>query len=106
MEKPDLYHLEHFKVIKKAAADWQTIAIHLELPHEVVRNIHYDTVNIGCERSCPEAFSRWLDGEGCQPITWERLIKVLEDAEKSKLAKELEKHLHEVSMYGCCTSLD
>ena len=105
-DKPDLYHLEHFEVIKKVAADWQTIAIHLGLQPEVVRIIHHDTAYFGCETSCRETFRRWLAGEGSQLVTWETLIKVLEDAEKSKLAKELEKHLHgQVSVHGYCTSL-
>ena len=102
-----MYHMEHFKVILKVAADWKKVAGLLGLPTEVVDIIQHDTANFGCERSCRETFRRWLGEKGCQPITWERLIEVLKDAERSELAKELENHLQgKVSIYsGCCTQL-
>ncbi len=77
-----MYYLEHYKVIQQVAADWRKVAYLLQLPTEVVANIHQDTANFGVEQSCREAFCRWLGGEGCRPITWERLIEVLQDAEK------------------------
>ena len=86
-----MYHLEHFKIIQKVAHDWQKLASLLGLS-DVERAIHYDTVKFGCESSCRETFRRWLAGEGCQPVTWERLIEVLRDAEKSEYAKDLEEH--------------
>ena len=52
-----------------------------------------DTANIGCQESCHEIFRRWLDGQGCQPITWEKLIEALKDAEKSCLAEQLQDFL-------------
>ena len=91
-EKPDMYYLEHFKVIQKVATDWKKVSHLLKLPRFVVDNIQHDTVIFGCERSCREAFSQWLGGEGCQPSTWERLIEVLKDAERSELAKELKQY--------------
>lgn len=86
---PSMHYLEHLKVIQKVAIEWKKVANLLRLPTEVVNNVHQDTVMLGCERSCREIFSRWLAGEGCQPITWRKLIEVMEDAERSILAQEL-----------------
>ena len=88
-DKPSMYHLEHLRVIQAVAVCWKKVANLLQLPSEVVDIIHHDTVKLSCEDSCREAFRRWLGGEGCKPITWEKLIEVLWDADRSTLAEEL-----------------
>ena len=68
------------------------MAYALEFRDELVDVIQHDTLQFGCEESCHETFRRWLSGEACQPITWERLIQALEDAEHSKLAAQLRQY--------------
>lgn len=86
-------HLKNWKVIQKLAANWEEFAYTLQFSYEVVQNIHRDTANFGVESSCREVFTRWLNGEGCEPITWERLIEALKDSDRSMLAEELEQRL-------------
>ena len=72
------------------AASWKEVAYALDLPDHLVTNIQYDTRQLGCEVSCHQAFSRWLGGEGCEPVCWETLILALRDAEQGELAVQLQ----------------
>ena len=85
------------KIIDRVAANWQTLAlVGLKLPHHVVKNIESCTAYMKPEVCCCEAFRRWLEGEGegDHPITWETIVVALIDAEKAKLASELEQILN------------
>ena len=97
-DKPDMYHLEHFKVIKEMADKWKKLASLLGLS-DVVPVIDYDTAHFGFESSFRETIRRWLDGEGHQPITWKSLVEALRDANESEITNELQKHFQIVSIF-------
>ena len=82
-------------LIGKVSPCWEEMAYHLGLSDHVVRIIKCDIV--GCEKSCRETFRRWLDGQGCQPVTWERLIEALKDAERNSLAERLQESLESMN---------
>ena len=81
---------EKLSLIEEVSPDWEKVASRLGLSDHVVRIIKYDTIQFGCEKSCRESFRRWLDGKGYQPITWERLIEALVDADRCTLADRLQ----------------
>ena len=89
-DKPDMRTLERLNIIQKLSSDWNKMANLLGLPSEVVSTIKRDYPK-DSEQACREAFHKWLDGEGCQQITWEELIELLRDARRSTLAQQLEK---------------
>lgn len=96
-DKPTLHQLhslnigpESLRLIQKLSARWRNLAYALEFHDDVVDIIKHDTQQLGCEESCHQTFCRWLGGEGCQPITWGRLIEALRDAEHAELAAQLQ----------------
>ena len=40
-----------------------------------------------------DIFTVWLQGSGCQPVTWRKLVEVLEQIELLTLAEEIEEEL-------------
>ena len=93
---PKLHHLNHIKgsngktvkVIKQAAAKWESVAT----------SLHFESHDINCIRkdypqqsvdACRTVFNEWLQGYGRKPTTWNTVIKALEEAELSELAGEL-----------------
>ena len=80
---------QRLRIIQKVAAVWDVLAGVLEFDDEIVEIIRRDTEGCSCEKSCREIFRRWLNEEACQPVTWERLIEALNDAEKGELASQI-----------------
>ena len=93
---PKLHHLNRIegsngktvKVIKRAAAKWESVAT----------SLHFESHDISCIRkdypqqsvdACRTVFSEWLQGNGRKPTTWNTVIKALEEADLSELASEL-----------------
>ena len=78
------------KVIEDIASDWERIAYALKFSPGVVRSIRKDT-NRQCEDACEEVLYRWLEGaEGTlRPISWQTLIRVLNDCGKGTVAGKL-----------------
>ena len=76
------------RVIKQAAAKWESIAIRLHFEsHEIScikKDTHYQSID-----ACRILFNQWLQGNGRTPITWNTVIKALEEADLSKLAGDL-----------------
>ena len=71
--------------------DWTRLAcIGLEFDDSVIQTIEYDYPHM-TERPCEEMFRRWLRGEGCQPVTWERLLEGINDSEYGELARKIRK---------------
>ncbi|MCG8622458.1 MAG: death domain-containing protein [Proteobacteria bacterium] len=76
------------RVISVVAGKWERIATRLYLEtydiERIERNCFYKT-----ESSCRMVFMEWLDGRYREPVTWETLIKVLEEAKFSKVVRDL-----------------
>ena len=81
---------KQLKVVESVAADWKQLGLVLEFKYSVLKAIEKDNRFI-CEDCCFEVLHKWLSGEACQPITWERLIEALRDLELKALASKLEK---------------
>ena len=93
---PKLHHLDLIKgsdgktvrVINRAAAKWVSVATRLHFEsHDISRireDCHYQTT-----KACQTVFIEWLEGKGRTPITWNTVIEALEEADLSKLAREL-----------------
>ena len=78
-------------MINTVAAQWIKLAIALEFDYntiEAVKSNHSEA-----ELSCIAILSRWMNGEGQQPATWETFIQALEDADYLNLAKDLKREL-------------
>lgn len=93
--KPDIRQLqclkvgkERLKIIQTVSSSWKNLAICLNFSDDVVQIIEHDHAS-RCEQACLEVFRRWLNGEGCQDITWETLIEALVDADRDTLAKQV-----------------
>lgn len=77
---------QEIKIIKRIAARWEDVALGLSFEHYVIdRDSHFQ-----CEQACHSMFSKWLDGEGRKPITWQTLIKALNEASFTSVAQELQ----------------
>lgn len=83
---------QRLKIIQEMAASWHKLATFLEFEDAIVQTIQRDKLG-SCEECCRETLRRWLREEACRPVTWERLIVALDDAEKGELAEQLQNHL-------------
>ena len=77
------------KVIRRVAAKWEEVATSLHFDGHDIERIKRDHNN-SCLEACRTVFMEWLEGEGLEPITWETLIKVLNEAGFSEPASDLE----------------
>ena len=97
-DEPKLHELQclyvrstTIRIIDTVAANWEAIAIalHFNSDIEIVqRNTHHQVVP-----ACRTIFQKWLKGEGCKPVSWQRLIEALLHAKFIVLAKELQEIL-------------
>ncbi len=55
---------------------WDSLALSLHFEEHVIRTIARN-YSSDCEGACRDMFGRWLDGDHCQPATWETLIRAL-----------------------------
>ena len=93
--EPRLYELDHIKgngktvkVISRVAAKWETVATRLHFEGHDIERIEKDKPHQSLD-ACRTMFIEWLEGKGRTPITWETVIKVLEEAELAELASDL-----------------
>ena len=56
---------------------------------EEIKKEHKDDPDLH-EACCRAMFIHWLKGNGVQPCTWSKLIKLLKDCEQEKIANEIE----------------
>ena len=78
------------KLIKRVAGKWERIATRLYFPADTIEVIRRDSHH-QCDPACRTMFTRWLDGEGRKPVTWETLVAALHEAHLSSIAHELDK---------------
>ena len=97
-DKPKLYQLDLLKdkrIIQEVGVDWEKLASRLQFDYKVIRTIKED--NSGheerTEASCRDMLRRWLDGEACEPVTWERLVEAIRDIPLDTLATEIKQLL-------------
>ena len=74
-------------MINRTASVWEKVATRLHFKgHDILtirRNEHQT------EDACRTMFIEWLEGKGRTPITWETVIKVLEEVELAEVAEDL-----------------
>ena len=82
-------------IITEVAVDWESLALLLDFDYNTIKIIREDNSgrNEKTERSCQDMLCRWLNGEACKPITWEKLIEAIRDIPRRKLASEIEQLL-------------
>ncbi|MCG8622182.1 MAG: death domain-containing protein, partial [Proteobacteria bacterium] len=78
------------QLIKRITGKWERVATRLYFPTDAIEVISRDSHH-QCDSACHTMFSRWLDGEGREPKTWGTLVTVLNEADLSSVANELEK---------------
>lgn len=82
------------KVIETVAADWQKVAILLNINSSVVHQLEYDHRRVA--DACREMFEKRLDVEEFhEQLTWSMVIDVLKECDKNMCAKELQTLLTE-----------
>ena len=76
------------RVIKQAAALWESVATRLYFEIDDISRIRedYHQQNVKASRT---VFMEWLRGNGRKPTTWNTIIKALEEADLSELAADL-----------------
>ena len=83
---------EKVEVIRRVASRWEDVATRLHFELEDISRIHKD--NIGDSKSaCRQMFGEWLKGSCRETVTWETLIKALNESKFSEIAKKLEDYL-------------
>ena len=80
------------KLIQRIAAKWEQIARRLYFDHHVISIITKDCP-LQAELACQSVLTRWLNGEGRQPISWTTLLTVLDEADLSSVAEDLKKFI-------------
>ena len=75
------------RVIEQSAAKWEKIATRLYFEICDISRIKKD--NNECDAACQTVFVEWLNGRGREPITWNTLIKVLNEAGLAELAADI-----------------
>ena len=83
---------KHKRIIAELGVDWKMLALILQFDHNVIEAIKDDNRGIN-EKCCQDMLRRWLDGEACQPVTWERLVEAIRDIPREKLATEIDQLL-------------
>ena len=91
-QAPTLKDLDRH-VIPHIAADWSTVAIHLDIEASARDIIQADNPH-SVERCCRQMFDKWLrhfQGTGRLPRKWESVSKVLTNAGHGSVAVNLPK---------------
>ena len=76
------------RVIKQAAAKWESVATRLHFKIDDLSRIRKDH-HQQSQNACQTVFMEWLQGRGRKPTTWDTVIKALEEADLSELAADL-----------------
>ena len=92
---PKLHHLDLIegygktvRVIKQAAAKWESVATRLHFNIDDLSRIEKD-YHQQSDYASQTVFMEWLQGRGRKPTTWDTVIKALEEAELSELAADI-----------------
>ena len=87
----DLLEYGHktLKLIQCIAPKWERIATRLHFESHRIETIQKNWPQ-QAESACQSMLTKWLDGEGRGPRSWNTLITVLNEAELSSVAQELE----------------
>ena len=94
--RPELHQLDLFErhskkleLIACVTADWERVATRLHFPGYTIKAISRDSHH-QTDQACRSMFTRWLNGEGRQPVTWGTLITALYEAKLASVAQELD----------------
>ena len=85
---------EKVRVVQEVAVHWKDLAMALRFDYSLIKIIREDNKHDSCVEACEDMFHRWLEGEACQPVTWERLIEALKDIDQSTLGGTVHRLLH------------
>lgn len=81
------------RVIERVAARWKEVATRLYFEPHVIDRIGEDTCNHSSRTisACRRMFNVWITGtcESRQPVSWDTLIRALEEARFSTVANDL-----------------
>lgn len=96
MRTPDGQKVE---IIKGVASRWKDIGILLDFDAtgKTLDRIQADMIHQGVVSCCQSMFQYWLQGNGVQPVTWSKLLEVLEDNDCGTLATDVKKVLCNMS---------
>ena len=93
--QPKFHHLDLIegngktvRVIKQAAAKWESVATRLYFNIDDITRIRED-YHQQAFKACRTTFIEWLQGKGRTPTTWNTVIKALDEADLSELAGDL-----------------
>ena len=93
---PELHQLDLFErhcmkleLIACVTADWERVATRLHFPGYTIKAVSRDSQHQS-DQACRSMFTRWLNGEGRQPVTWGTLITALYEAKLASVAQELD----------------
>ena len=75
-------------VIKTVASRWEDMALRLHFDGNDIKRVKRDCLH-QTKDCCRLLFTEWLEGNHCTPLTWETVIKALEEAEFTELANSL-----------------
>ena len=99
---PELHQLdllEHsgksVRLIQHMTAKWEQIARRLYFKGHMIETIRKDCPQ-QAESACQSMLTKWLNGEGRQPISWRTLITVLNEADLSSVAQDLDELIKSV----------
>ena len=76
-------------IIDSVAAHWRRLGPVLNFESSDLNNIKHNNTDVS--DCCQELLSRWLQGfvGGGEPVTWERLVKAMEDARCGEVAQQV-----------------
>ena len=74
------------------APKWLILGDLLEFETKTLENIEQKCGKIP-NLCCREIFQRWINGEGVQPCSWEKLIDLVEDCGEVVLAEDIKNAL-------------
>lgn len=80
------------RVVEEISCNWEKLALVLQFRDGVIREVEQDQ-HFQVEAACRTILQRWLDGESRQPVTWETLIKCLEEIGHVTLVSVLRREL-------------
>ena len=86
---------EKIEIIKTISPNWDTFGENLSLDSDGktiddIKEKHKDDHESGCK----EMFKLWLSGSGVRPVTWRKLVQVLEDSDYKALASDIRTYLN------------
>ena len=83
------------KIINMIAYKWDQFVTRLSFEGHDIKRIERNS-NYQTDQACRNALIEWLEGKGRKPITWGTIIKALEEAQFSEVAKEV----REIVLHG------